>query len=281
MLDTMKQLIEQQQLNVYALAEITDAGTKTLQVQPANACNNSYSVAKVFTATAIGMLQDAGKLDVHDLVFPLLKQAFPSDYDRNWEKVTIEHALTHQIGFDQGFLDIDTEDIHTYGTSDFLNVVLSRRLPFEPGTRRVYSDAAYYLLSRILTAIAGETLDRFLQQRLFTPLRFQEVAWSNCPEGYPMGATGLYIRTEDMAKLGWTYLNKGIYQGRRIVSEAWVEQALACGYELARQDAGHAFAKGGMHGQLLHISFDARRVVAAHGYTPRGIGAVNALLNQS
>jgi len=89
-----------------------------------------------------------------------------------------------------------------------------------------------------------------------------------------MGATGLYIRSEDMVKLGWVYLNSGMYEGKRIISETWVEQTLSCGYELCQLGNRNAYAKGGMNGQMLYISFDPKRAVAWHGYNPNGIGTL-------
>ena len=250
--------------NVYRITEIEGGDARTYTIHHANACNNSYSVAKAFTMTAVGILQDRGALDVHDRIADIFCGELPPAMEERWERVTVEHALTHRLGIDRGFLDIDCEDIFTYGTDDFLRIVLERPLPHEPGAAYVYSDAAFSLLSRVVSKITGERLDDFLMRELFLPLGFQEAAWSKCPRGYPMGATGLYIRTCDMAKLGVLYLQKGEYAGRRILSEAWVTQALACGYELTR--VGNGYGKGGMLGQMLYVNPAAGRVVAWHGH---------------
>ena len=57
-------------------------------------------------------------------------------------------------------------------------------------------------------------------------MRFKEFAWSRCPFGYSIGATGLYLRTEDVVKLGILYLNKGMWKEERIISEACVNLVL-------------------------------------------------------
>lgn len=281
MIEKLKELISLHKLNIYAIAEITEKGEKSIRLQPSNSCNNSYSVAKVFTATAIGMLQDDGLLNVKDLVFPIFQEAFPKNYDKKWEKVTIEHVIKHQVGFDRGFLDIDVENIYEYDTDDFLYIVLSHQLEFEPGTHCAYSDAAYYLLPRIITAKTGKKLDDFLQDRLFNPLEFQEVAWSKCPKGYPIGATGLYIRTQDMVKLGWVYLNAGMYNDKHIISEKWVKQALSCEYGLSRQGDQNAYTKGGMFNQMLYISLEPKIAIAWHGYNPEDINLLYNYLTSS
>ena len=71
-----------------------------------------------------------------------------------------------------------------------------------PDTERRYNDAVYYILSRIVNKVSGKTLFPFCWENIFLPLAFKEAAWSCCPKGHAIGATGLYIRVEDMTKLG-------------------------------------------------------------------------------
>ena len=65
----------------------------------------------------------------------------------------------------------------------------------------------------------------YLDKRLFRPLMIQKPDWDLSPEGINTGGWGLRITTEDIAKLGQLYLQKGIWQGERILSEAWVKEA--------------------------------------------------------
>ena len=81
-----------------------------------------------------------------------------------------------------------------------------------------------------------------------------------------MGATGLYIRIEDMLKLGRLYLDGGMWNGKRILSQQWVNAVRERGYELKRKDHGEAFGKGGMRGQMLLIIPETGRVAAWQGY---------------
>ena len=166
------------------------------------------------------------------------------------------------------FLDLDTEDITKDPTDDFLFMVLDRELVYAPGEQRVYSDAAFYLISRVVTKITGERLDDFLMDRLFSKIDCREVAWSKCPRKYPVGATGLYIRSDDMVKLGRIYLDGGVWKGERIVSEEWISIVLERGYELRK--FGKGFSKGGMRGQRLYVNFDENIAVAWHSFDPEG-----------
>ena len=104
----------------------------------------------------------------------------------------------------------------------------------------------------------------YLWDKLFLPLEFREVAWSCCPMNYPMGATGLYIRTEDMVKLGSVYLNNGIYNGRRIVSKEWIDLVREKGFLPSYTE--HGYCHSGMRGQMLAIFPKHDLTVAWHGF---------------
>lgn len=229
-------------------------------------CQDSYSVAKAFVMTAVGMLYDDGLLSLHTPVTSILPDAFAGDVDIGWRLVTIEHVLTHRVGFAEGFPDIDSEDVSRYPTHDYLAMVAAHPVAHMPGSTYVYSDAAYYLLSRIISRVAGMNVDDLLSKRLLMPMGFREVAWSRCPMGYPIGATGLFIPTEDMLKLGVLYLNGGVYEGRRYLSKEWVDLALEREYEFHAMIGSDLIGKGGMYGQLVAFSREKNVAVACHSH---------------
>ena len=96
-------------------------------------------------------------------------------------------------------------------------------------------------------------------------MKFKEFAWSTCPKGFAIGATGLYIRTEDMTKLGILYLNKGIWNNERIISKEWVDLVIKNNYEFHYIGDGW-YAKGGMRGQFLMFNYEKLKVIACHSY---------------
>lgn len=267
LLDGLVELAKTNSMRVYSICEINHSVSRTVLIEPATRCHNSYSVTKLFAVTAVGILEDRGKLDTEEFVYPIFRDRFPAGYDPKWEQVKISDVLTHRIGIDQGFLDIDVENMRSWETDDFLGLVLGHSLKYRPGEKSVYSDAAFYLVSRIVTEKSGERLDDFLLREVLNPLRFAEFAFSQCPLGYPIGATGLYISTEDMAKLGQLYVQKGVYDGKRILSERFVEKVFERGFELHPVGtSGNAYAKGGMFGQLLYLNRKTGRVIAIHSF---------------
>jgi CubicO group peptidase (beta-lactamase class C family) len=269
MIQKLNQMTIDNQLNIYSIAVLDDKGLQTRRLRPADACTNCYSVAKFYTMTAIGMLWDQGKLRVEDRVVDIFREEFPQNADPNWQAVTVEHVIKHSIGFDRGFLDIDVEQISEYPTDDFLQLVFAEPLPHTPGSHSVYSDAAYYLLSRIVTKISGKPLDEFLRPVLFDIMGFQEAAWSKCPRGYCMGATGLYVRTADMVKLGYVYANNGQYEGKEVVSAQWVKLAVERKYSVNRLEGTDIYTKGGMFGQMLAFSPERHFACGWQGYETR------------
>ena len=96
----IKTWIRDNQLNVYQLAIQTDGGIVSTAYQPCNACQNIYSVTKVFLNTAIGMLWDEGKLGLDDKLMSYLQPYLDAPYASAWDEVTIRHALSHRMGVD-------------------------------------------------------------------------------------------------------------------------------------------------------------------------------------
>ena len=254
-------------LNLYDFAMYTPQGVYMHRFQRCSNCLASYSVAKLFVVTALGMLYDEGKIRREDPVGRYIE--IPAGASARWQRVTVGHAVTHRIGFDEGFLDIDTEDAAEYPDADYLVMVFNHPLAHEPGEHEQYTDAAYYLLSRLVSAVAGETLDAFLRRRLLQPLSFREAAWSCCPLGHPIGATGLYIGAQDMVKLAALYLEGGAWKGKRILSGEWVRMAMEREYELHPYGGGDMLGKCGMYGQAAVFSEKLRCAFAWHAHEKR------------
>ncbi len=216
-----------------------------------NFCQNTYSVAKTFTATAVGLLWDKGLLKLDEKVCDILRDRVPAEgMDPRFEDVTVEMALTHRPGFPGGYLDIDVAPAGAFGW-DYLDFLFRTPLVYDPGTEERYSDGAFYLLSRVVSAKIGQPMDTFLWKELFFPLGYQEMAWSRCPQGYPMGATGLYVGAGDIARLAQVYMHGGMYRGKRLLSSEWCAMAPEKNYALHWDGARTHYAKGGMLGQVI------------------------------
>jgi CubicO group peptidase (beta-lactamase class C family) len=254
--------------NVIRVSEAyVDGEVNTAELMPVSPCQDVYSVAKTFTMTGVGLLFDKGLLRLDEKVCDILSDELPdSGMDGRWFASTVEMALTHRLGLPGGFLDIDVNPSWEF-TDDFLRYLFTYPLAYEPDTEARYSDGAYYLLSRIVEKKAGLPLDDFLWKEILTKLEVRELAWSHCPHGHPIGATGLYVHSSDMAKLGLVYLNSGLYKGRRILSQEWTQLAVAREFALNRYGQKGAYGKGGMYGQELLVVPYQDRVIAIQSFS--------------
>lgn len=281
-LDQLVALAKKENINVYSIAEIHEGNLRIACVNPAHDCNDIYSVSKNFATTAVGILVDRGVISLQDTVYDFFHSAYPDVCGDAWKKVTVEHVITQTIGIDRGLLDIDNDDTYQYPTDDFLRIKLSAPLVYPAGTHFAYSDSNFYLAGRIVAQATGETLQSFLQHELFLPLGFQGHAWATCPHGHAIGGSGLYLSVRDMAHFGQLYLNRGVYNGKRILSEKWCDQAtrnhvtvdaankIYYGYSFWRHRDVSAYQGNGMHGQIIYVSPKRDLVVAWQCHDPEG-----------
>src|SRR5207253_569498 len=106
-------------------------------------------------------------------------------------------------------------------------IFLAHPVPHKPGTHFLYNTAGTYMQSAIVQKTTGMTVLDYLRPRLFEPLGIENPTWEASPQGISAGGYGLSIRTEDIAKFGQLYLQKGKWQGQQLVPESWVEAATA------------------------------------------------------
>jgi hypothetical protein len=104
---------------------------------------------------------------------------------------------------------------------------LSQPVPFKPGTHFLYNTTGTYMLSAIVQKVTGMTVLDYLRPRLFEPLGIEHPAWETSPQGISAGGFGLSIRTEDIVRFGQLYLQRGKWQGKQLVPEAWIEATTA------------------------------------------------------
>lgn len=260
-LNDCMEFIKAQPFEIIRITEMLADGTcETAEGIPAHPCQNVYSVAKSFTMTAIGLLYDKKLVGINEKICDIFADELPEIKDKRWFDCTVKQALTHSLGLPGGFLDIDVNPYRSFG-EDFLAFTLSSELVYDPGTESRYSDGAFYLLARIAEKRSSMPLDLFLRREL-KELCFGEMAVSRCPQGHFMGATGLYIGSEDMAKLGLLYLNNGVYGGKRLLSEEWCALVLENEFGFDWDETHTIYYKGGMCGQKLIVAPSQGRVVA-------------------
>lgn len=178
-----------------------------------------WSLSKSFTSTAIGMAQDEGLLSINDQVISFFPDETPEKPSENLKAMRIRDLLKMNSGHQQG-----TSGEMMQG-ENWVKGFLAQEVQHKPGTHFVYNSGATYMLSAILQKVTGVTVLDFLTPRLFDPMGIQKHTWESDPAGINVGGWGLSVTTEDISKLGQLYLQKGEWEGKQLLSQAWVEEA--------------------------------------------------------
>ena len=184
-----------------------------------------WSVSKTYTSMAIGFAVDEKKLTVNDKVISFFPADLPNDVSENLAALRIKDLLTMSVGHDNDPTGVVTRNLETLNEASWEKLFFAQPIPHKPGTKFVYNSLATYMLSSIIQKVTGEKLIDYLKPRLFEPLGIENPVWTSNPAGVNIGGWGLFVKTEDMAKLGLLLLQKGKWNGKQILSEAWVEEA--------------------------------------------------------
>ncbi len=180
-----------------------------------------FSLSKSFTSTGIGLAVAEGRLSVEDPVLKFFTADAPPNPSENLKAMRVKHLLSMNTGHKE-----DTTGHVFRGKDDnWPRAFLSLPIEYQPGTWFVYNTAATYMLSAIISKLTGQSLLDYLKPRLFNPLGIENPTWETDPRGINIGGSGLHIKTEDIARLGQMYLQKGMWEGRRILPEAWISEA--------------------------------------------------------
>lgn len=178
------------------------------------------SLSKSFTSTAVGFAAEEGLLSVDDKVVDYFPEETSGKVTSNLAGLRIRHLLTMSTGHDR-----DTLPELWGNEGNWVKAFLDCPLAHAPGTHFLYNSGATYVLSAILRKVTNQSLVAYLKPRLFEPLGIHGAVWDTCPRGIETGGWGMRATTEDLAKFGQLYLQKGIWNDRRLLSEAWIREA--------------------------------------------------------
>jgi len=215
--------VQREELNVFSIVLTNGDGPFAEHHFAPDEPRCVYSVAKSYLSTAVGMAIDDGLLGLEELVTDTLCDHLPDDLDPNYNKITLRHLLTMSSGHKNAILM--EKERWALRAQDWAKHVFEQPLPLEPGTRFVYSNGSCYLASLMVEKATGKTLRDYLFERLFEPMGIAYPEWEHCPLGHTFAPSRLVLTTEEMSRLGVLYLQGGIYNGKRLLSLPWVQEA--------------------------------------------------------
>lgn len=175
-----------------------------------------YSLSKSFTSTAIGLAISEGHLTVEDMVVSFFPDKLPATVSANLAAMRVKDLLTMTTGHDKE---------PGRDGPDWVKIFLAAPVDHEPGTHFLYNSMATHVLAAIVQKQTGQRVLDYLTPRLFKPLGIEGPTWEQSPVGVDAGGWGLSLRTDDIAKFGQMLLQKGQFNGKKVVPAAWVEEA--------------------------------------------------------
>ncbi len=178
------------------------------------------SITKSIASYAVGIAIDQKKIgSEEDFIlkyFPEIKQ---SKLSENTKQIKIKDVMSMQSGLlvKKGVVD---------GTKDNVTEqVLIKSNTLVPGTKYKYQGINPNMMVDILKRATGSDMDDFVDEYLFGPMGITDYSFGETTNGMTKAAAGMKLRSRDMLKVGMLCLNKGMYDGKRIISEDWVDKA--------------------------------------------------------
>jgi CubicO group peptidase (beta-lactamase class C family) len=231
------------------------------------ALHTMQSVTKTVMSATIGVA--IARNEFHDPDTPIL-EFFPgvsvANLDERKRRVTIRHLLTMTAGIewseDLPFSDPKNSAHAMERGYDWVRYTMDQPMQHEPGTVFHYSSGASQVLSHIFQQATGHDLEEYAAKHLFTPLGIEEFFWKRTPTGLVNTEGGLYLRPEDLAKIGYLFLRNGVWDGRQIVDAGWVKASVAPAADVPESPG----VKYGYQWWLFEYGGDSRLAWAAAGW---------------
>lgn len=182
------------------------------------------SLSKSFTSTAFGLAAAEGRLSIDDPVIKFFPEEAPAEPSKRLQSMRVRDLLRMSTG------QAATEHQLNFGfpfrsKQSLVKIFLDIPVQDKPGTHFVYNSAATYVLSAIIQKATGQTVLDYLKPRLFEPLGITDPQWEASAQGVTFGGFGLSLRTEEIARFGQLYLQKGQWLGQQIIPAAYVNAA--------------------------------------------------------
>ena len=223
-----------------------------------------YSTSKTFISTAVGFAVNENRLKLSDKVISFFPNDLPDSITPFLSELTVKDLLIMSIGQDP--------ESTFYVASKFNNWVkgfLAFHIVHKPGTVFLYNSLGSFMLSAIVQKVTGQKVVDYLRPRLFDPLGISGMDWEENLMSINTGGWGLRLKTEDMAKVGQLYLQKGNWNGKQILPAAWIEEATTAKIfrspQLAQSEKDSSDWEQGYGYQIWRCRHNAYRADGAYG----------------
>ncbi len=232
--------IEKNKLNIYGIEIFQNHNIVFRHMQRDDIRYPIYSATKSFTTTAVGIAVDEGKFSVDAPLYECLEQRYlqnmPADFRKAFCKLTVRRFLTMSVN---GYPFRPSGD-------DWLETVLQTNADYSK-TLFSYTNVSAYLVGVACENAVGSNLPQYLKPRLLEPLGIENPIFQFDSQGRFYGATGMYLTVHELSLLGQLYLQKGVLNNHRILSERWTEEATKLQIDNHDGGYGYFFWRNGDH----------------------------------
>lgn len=216
------------------------------------------SAGKTFGSVLLGTAPArAAGLTPASRIYEIMKARGPfANPEPRKAQITLAQLMTHTSGL--ACDDNDEKSPGNEGTmqgqkaqSDWWRYTLDLPMAHDPGTRYAYCSANSNLVGAALTEATHVWVPELFRQQVADPLQFGKWHWNLMPTGEGYLGGGAFLRPRDLLKIGQMYLDGGVWNGRRIVPAAWVEESTRPWAEitpattgLSEEDFGNFYGRG-------------------------------------
>lgn len=181
----------------------------------------THSLTKSVMVSGVAIAIEEGRFGLDDKVVSFFPDHIPGNASANLQSMTVRDLLTMRTGHDHETSGSAWRPLKTSWIDEFMRIPVV----YQPGTKWVYTSAASYMLSAIVTKTTGQTLADYIRPRLLDPMGIRDFHWDISPDGVTPGGNGLSWRTADSLKLGMLYAQRGMWNGRQLLSPRWIAEA--------------------------------------------------------
>jgi CubicO group peptidase (beta-lactamase class C family) len=190
------------------------------------------SISKTVTSLTLGIARMRNEFTA-SLDAPIL-QFFPghkiANLDDRKKRITLRNLLTMTAGIewheDLPYDDPKNSADIMEASHDWAQYVIDLPMADEPGKTFVYNSGATILIAQIFKKVTGKNVDEYAAEHLFKPLGIHYF-WKHSPTGLPDTEGGLYLSAHDLAKIGQVFLKGGMWEGKEVVSPAWIKDSVS------------------------------------------------------
>ena len=197
------------------------------------------SVTKTVTSIVIGTAVTRHEFPALDTpVLSFFDTAKVANVDARKRSMTVRHLLTMTAGLDwnEGLPYSDSQNTGSQmeAAFDWVQYTIDRKMAVEPGKLFIYNSGATQLLAHIFRKATGRDIEEYAMEHLFAPLGIDRYYWKRTPTGLIDTEGGLYLTPRDLAKLGYLYLQDGLWEGKQIVESTFVKASITPSIDVGR-----------------------------------------------